>query len=68
MKIEREVLVEFEDKKTSIVPSKLIKDVRPGLEAGEMVEVMWEGHYLPCKIIRLSGKCTYLQRFLSYLC
>ena len=40
MKIEREVLVQFEDKKTSIVPSKLVKDVRPGLEAGEIVEVM----------------------------
>ena len=56
MKIEREVLVQFEDKKTSIVPSKLVKDVRPGLEAGEMVEVMWYGLYLPCKIVRLSAK------------
>ncbi|XP_022110830.1 uncharacterized protein LOC110990246 [Acanthaster planci] len=67
-KIPREVLVSFDDKSTSIMPTKLIKNVKPGIESGERVEVLWEGEYLPCEVLRFSddhSDLLFLQRALS---
>ena len=62
-KIEREVLVSFNDNSTSILPSKLIKDVRPGLQPGDMVEVTWDGQLLACEILRLlSWKVQFMRK------